>query len=52
LATAEELVLSDHWLLQPEATPEEDLRNDEDPTVAAYYQDLEAISSVTNDRNW
>jgi hypothetical protein len=51
-ATAEELVLSDHWLLQPEPAPEEDLRKDADPEVVDYYRDLEAISSVTNDRDW
>jgi hypothetical protein len=51
-ATAEELVLSDHWLLQPEPMPEEDLSNDEDPAIASYYRDLEVISSVVNDQDW
>lgn len=51
-ATARELVLSDHWLLQPEPTPEEDLTNDEDPTVAEYHRDLAAISTTITNRDW
>jgi hypothetical protein len=51
-ATAEELVLSDHWLLQPESMPEPDLREDDDPAVAEYYRALDRIERVSTDRNW
>lgn len=44
LATAEELVLADHYLFQPEADETEDLGND--PVLARYYRDLAAINET------
>lgn len=44
LATAEELVLADHWLFQPET--ETDETAEDDPILDRYYQDLAAINDT------
>ena len=46
LATAEELVLADHFLFQPETTAAEDF--DEDPDLADRYRLLDEINRVIN----
>ena len=46
LATAEELVLTDHFLFQPETTTAEDF--DEDPDLADRYRLLDEITRVIN----
>ncbi len=44
LATAEELVLADHWLFQSET--ETDETTDDDPILDRYYRDLTAINEA------
>ena len=44
LATAEELVLTDHWLFQPETEAEETAQDD--PILDRYYRDLAAINEA------
>ena len=46
LATAEEMVLADHFLFQPETTGEEDF--DEDRDLADRYRLLDEINRVIN----
>ena len=46
LATAEELVLADHFLFQSETTATEDFH--EDPDLAARYRLLDEINRVIN----
>jgi hypothetical protein len=46
LATAEELVLADHFLFQPGSTTEEDF--DDDPDLADRYRLLDEINRVIN----
>jgi len=46
LATAEEMVLTDHFLFQPETTTDEDF--DEDPDLADRYRLLDEINRVIN----
>lgn len=44
LATAEELVLADHWLFQPEIETGEAAKDDS--TLDRYYRDLAAINET------
>jgi hypothetical protein len=44
LATAEELVLADHWLFQPETEAQE--AAEDDPILDRYYRDLAAINEA------
>ena len=44
LATAEELVLADHWLFQPETEAEQTA--EDDPILDRYYRNLAAINDT------